>query len=174
EAPLDDIDECHVRLTQPRTTLHDGVQSRLLIRGGAADHVQDGTRCGLSLQRLLGLIEEAHVLHRDRGLVGERLDHLKLAFVEWLRQVVHHAEDTDRLAVTHERRRQTRAWAILREVGMVSSVSDVLALSGQQRATDDRLVRYRDPGASHHRRREHWPVLGQHDGLIALTHGYRC
>ena len=91
ETPLDDIDERHVRLTEPRTTLHDGVQSRLLIRGGAADHVQDGTRCGLSLQRLLGLVEEAHVLHRDRGLVGKRLDHLELAFVEWLRQVVHHA-----------------------------------------------------------------------------------
>ena len=56
---------------------------------------------------------------------------------------------------------------------MVSSISDVLPLSGQQRATDDRLVRYGDPGASHHRSREHGPELGQHDGLIAFTHGNR-
>ena len=43
-------------------------------RHGAADHLQHLGGGRLPLQRLLGLVEQAHVLDRDHGLVGERLD----------------------------------------------------------------------------------------------------
>ena len=39
----------------------------------AADDLQDVRRRGLLLERLLRLVEQAHVLDRDRGLVGEGL-----------------------------------------------------------------------------------------------------
>ena len=49
----------------------DGIEHRLHVGGRAGDHFEDIGRRGLSLQRLLGLVEQPHVLDRDHGLVGE-------------------------------------------------------------------------------------------------------
>ncbi len=53
--------------------LHDGLEHRLRVRRRAADDLQDLRGRGLLLERLLGLVEQAHVLDRDHRLVGEGL-----------------------------------------------------------------------------------------------------
>ena len=51
----------------------DGVEHRARIRRRLADHAQDFGRRGLPFQRLLRLLEQAHVLNGDNRLVAERL-----------------------------------------------------------------------------------------------------
>ena len=46
---------------------------RLHVGRRAGDHLQDLGGRGLPLERLLGLVEQAHVLDRDHRLVGEGL-----------------------------------------------------------------------------------------------------
>src|SRR5215831_11171993 len=46
---------------EPDRSLEDGVEDRLHVRRRARDHPQDLARGGLLLQRLLRLVEQAHV-----------------------------------------------------------------------------------------------------------------
>ena len=59
--------------------LGDRVEHRLHVGRRAADDAQDLGRRGLLLERLLGLVEQAHVLDRDHRLVGEGLQQRDLA-----------------------------------------------------------------------------------------------
>ena len=52
----------------------DRVEHRLHVRRRTGDHLQDVGRCGLPLQRLLRLVEQARILDGDHGLVGEGLE----------------------------------------------------------------------------------------------------
>ena len=61
-------------VTKARRSLGDGVEHRLHVRRRAADHLQDLAGRRLPLERLLGLVEQAHVLDRDHRLVGEGLE----------------------------------------------------------------------------------------------------
>ena len=58
--------------------LGDRVEHRLHVGRATADHVQHLGCRGLLLQRLLGLVEQPHVLDRDHRLVGEGLQQLDL------------------------------------------------------------------------------------------------
>src|SRR5207244_9773757 len=69
---FDSIDVRVARTTYPSRALGDRVKDRLNLGWRGGDHPQDFARCGLPLQGLFGLVEQAHVLYRDRGLVGER------------------------------------------------------------------------------------------------------
>ena len=70
------------RLAQQPGALGDGVEHRLHVGRRGADHLQHLGRRGLALERLLGLVEQAHVLDRDHRLVGEGLQQVDLAFGE--------------------------------------------------------------------------------------------
>ena len=58
---------------QALRALHDGVEHRLIGGRRTADHAQHFSRGGLLLERFLGLVDQAHVLDGDHGLVGEGL-----------------------------------------------------------------------------------------------------
>jgi hypothetical protein len=64
-----------------------------------ADDAQDFRCRGLPLQRLLGLIEQPRVLHRDQPLRGEGLHERDLLFGERLHVVADEGEDADDGAV---------------------------------------------------------------------------
>ena len=59
---------------QPLAGLHDGLEHRLHVGGRTADHRQDAGRGRLLLERLLRLVEQAHVLDGDHRLVGKGLE----------------------------------------------------------------------------------------------------
>ena len=61
------------RPAHPGGVLGDGLHDRLQIGRRARDHPQDLARRRLLLQRLFRLVEQAHVLDGDDGLVGEGL-----------------------------------------------------------------------------------------------------
>ena len=58
------------------------LEHRLGVGDRAADHLQHLGGRRLLLQRLLGLVEQAHVLDRDHGLVGEGLHQADLGSAE--------------------------------------------------------------------------------------------
>jgi hypothetical protein len=65
-------DEAERRTGQARRALGEDVEDRLHVRrSSSADGAQHFGRRGLPLERLLGLVEQAHVLDRDHGLVAE-------------------------------------------------------------------------------------------------------
>jgi hypothetical protein len=68
------IDAPHACAAQPEGTLDDDVEHRLHVRRRTGDHLQDFGSGRLPLQRLLGLVEQAGVLDRDNGLMGECLE----------------------------------------------------------------------------------------------------
>ena len=67
---------------QAPAALDDRVEHRLRVGDRAADDAQDLGGRGLPLERLLGLVEQAHVLDRDHRLVGEGLEQLDLVLRE--------------------------------------------------------------------------------------------
>src|SRR5262245_64101140 len=71
--------------TNPRRALDDSIQHRLHVRRRAADDAEHLGSCCLMLQSFaqfgvpfLQFLEQAHVLDRDYGLVGKRLQQLDL------------------------------------------------------------------------------------------------
>jgi hypothetical protein len=67
-----------LRPAQPGGALRHGVENRLDVGRRAADHPQDLSRRRLLFEGLFRLVEQAHVLDGDDGLVGEGLEHLDL------------------------------------------------------------------------------------------------
>jgi hypothetical protein len=83
--PVVGCDEMQELTVEPlKVTLHgvaesrgapdDRVEDRLHIGGRAADDTQDPARRGLLVKRLLGFVEQPHVLDGDDGLVGKGLE----------------------------------------------------------------------------------------------------
>jgi hypothetical protein len=62
-----------VRAGEPRRVLDQNLEHRIQVERRAADRLQHLARRRLPLERFLRLVEEAHVLDRDRCLVGESL-----------------------------------------------------------------------------------------------------
>src|SRR5262245_48892428 len=56
---------------QAYRAVSDGVEDRLDVSVRLTDHTQDLARCGLLLQSLLRLIEEAHILDGNDRLIGK-------------------------------------------------------------------------------------------------------
>ena len=94
---------------QPLRAVENALEHRLGVRHRAADHLQHLGSRGLVFQRLLGLVEQAHVLDGDHGLAGEgRKQHHGLrgkrpGFG------ARHADGTDRLALVKQGHRNEAA-----------------------------------------------------------------
>src|SRR6266566_191491 len=75
---LDPIDVRVARATYPGGALGDRVKDWLDLGWRAGDHPEDFAGCRLPLECFFRLVEQAHVLYRDRGLVGERFEQTDL------------------------------------------------------------------------------------------------
>ena len=64
-------DEGRARATQTQFRRGDRIEDRSHIRRRTRDHAQDVAGRRLLLERFLRLVEKAHVLDRDGGLIGE-------------------------------------------------------------------------------------------------------
>src|SRR2546425_2056992 len=73
----------YVRVRKARRALDHGLECRLDVEDGPAQRLQDVAHRGLAFERGARFVEQAHVLDRDGRLVGERLDELDGALVEW-------------------------------------------------------------------------------------------
>ena len=83
-APIvaDEVDPDHLAREQPLAARQDLVEHRRGIGDRAADRREHFARGALLLERLLRLVEQPHVLERDRRLVAERLQQSDLLFAE--------------------------------------------------------------------------------------------
>jgi len=63
--------------------LHERIEHRLQVEGGAADDLEHVGGRGLPLEGFAQLVEQARVLDRDDGLRGEVLDQLDMLVREW-------------------------------------------------------------------------------------------
>ena len=71
-------DMSYVRLTKSNGRFHQSIQHRLQIECRAADDLEHVGGCGLLLQRLAQLVEQARVLDGNDGLLGKIADQLDL------------------------------------------------------------------------------------------------
>src|SRR5262249_15777363 len=88
----------------------DGIERRAQLVADAGDKLR------LVLARLvelavlvLNLVEQPHVLNRNRGLVGKRLDKRDLLLGEWAHLRAHQSQDADRRAFAQHRNRDNGA-----------------------------------------------------------------
>ena len=102
--------ETEKAITQPRRTRRDSVEHGLHVGGRARDDAQDFAGRRLLLQRhgevaiaRLELLEEAHVLDGDDGLVGEGLEQLDLAIGEGAGLGAQYRDGADGHALAHHR-----------------------------------------------------------------------
>ena len=100
-------------VAQPCDARDDGVEDRLDVGRGAADHPEDLARCGLLLERFgqitvprLQLLEQAHVLDGDDCLIGERRHEIDLLLGEGTDFAPPHDQSADWLAATQQGDRQ--------------------------------------------------------------------
>jgi hypothetical protein len=96
---------------EPLAALEDHVEHRLGIGDRIADRAQHLPRSPLLLERLPGLVEQAHVLDRDRRLVGEGLHQRDLLVGEPPRFHPPERDGADRAVLAHQRHREDRVVA---------------------------------------------------------------
>src|SRR5256885_2142175 len=109
--PVDAPDDRDGRTDKPLRIVGDGLEHWLKLERRAADDAKYVPDRGLAIQRLLGLVEEPHVLHRDDGLVGKRADEIDLTFGEWPNFRAIEDEDPEHDFVSHQRDSEDRAEA---------------------------------------------------------------
>src|SRR5262249_52093735 len=78
DVALDEADERVICPADARSILSDRVEHGLDIRERTRDYAQDLARRSLPIERLLRLVEEAHVLDGDDSLVCKGLQELDL------------------------------------------------------------------------------------------------
>ena len=121
-----------VRFAQTNGAFYDRFEDRLRVGRRAADDLEDFGRRGLPLQRLPGLVEQAHVLDRDHGLRGERLDQRDVSLVENLRFVMRGTDGADHLAIAQHGRE---------DHGIESEIArELLGSGGRRGIVDDRRI----------------------------------
>src|SRR4030095_5567453 len=97
-------------IAQPRSAFDDGIEDRLDVGLRLADDTQDLARGRLLPQRLLRLVEQAHVLDGNDRLVGEGLEQSNLTVREETRFGATNHNRTDCEAVlSHQRHAENRA-----------------------------------------------------------------
>jgi hypothetical protein len=69
-------------LEEPCRAVHNRLEYRLHVRRRTGDDLQDIGGGRLSLQRFLGLVEQARILDGDNGLIGEALQQLDVVVGE--------------------------------------------------------------------------------------------
>ena len=102
-------DRACVRAAKADRRLDERRQDLREIERRFADRLKHARGRGLLLERLLRLVEEAHVLDRDDRLIGERLDELDLLLVKWRRCDLANDDRPDGLALANERCRKKSA-----------------------------------------------------------------
>ena len=100
--PFETIDRRVRCPAHPGGVLGHGLHDRLQIGRRARDHPQDLACGGLLLQRLLRLVEQADVLDRDHGLVGEGLEESHLRIRERTDLATVNDQHADERAVSEE------------------------------------------------------------------------
>ena len=91
---------------QPDRVLGQRLEDRLEIERGAADHLEQLAGRRLPLERLLGLVEQAHVLDRDHRLVGEGLEQLDVPVGERSGLVRGDGDGPNELPIAEHRNRE--------------------------------------------------------------------
>ncbi len=100
----------HRAWEQPKPAVHDRLEHRLRVRRRTSDHAEHLRGRGLPLERLLGLVEQAHVLDRDYRLVGEGLEQRDLVIGERRGLRRRNDDRADEVSLAqHRRPRQCRA-----------------------------------------------------------------
>ena len=97
--------ECALCLAQSCRLPHHGLEDGSDVERGAADDREHLVRGGLLLESGLALGEQPRVLHRDRELVGERLDERDGRLVESTGIGPGHRQHPDRFTVPDDRHR---------------------------------------------------------------------
>jgi hypothetical protein len=93
---------------QVRAPLEDLLEHGCAVGDRAADHAQHLRGRGLLLERFLGLVEEARVLDRDHGLVGEGLEQGDLARQERARLLTRDDDRADAAIVEQQGSEENR------------------------------------------------------------------
>src|SRR4030095_14284199 len=97
---VDAGDNAELRVAKLSRSLADDVEHGLHVGRRTRDDAQDCTRCRLMLERFLRLVEQAHILDRDRGLIGEGLHQRDLPVREWPGLHPPERNHTDRTTMT--------------------------------------------------------------------------
>ena len=95
-------DKSELRLAQRRGPFRDRFEHGLHVRRRAADDLENLRRRGLPLPCLLGLVEQAHVLDGNHGLIGEGLQKRDLLVREWSRFSAADTDYADRISLAHQ------------------------------------------------------------------------
>ncbi len=93
-------------------TLGDRIEHRLHVRGRTCNDAKDLRGRRLPLQRLLRLVEQAHVFDRDHGLVGEGFQEGDVLRVERALRRPRHDERADPLVIPQHRYLQHGLYAV--------------------------------------------------------------
>ena len=91
------------RVAQRDGVAHDGVKHRLNVGRRAANDLENLGGRRLPLERLLRLVEQAHVLDRDHRLAGEGLEELHLLVAEQSGVGTGNGDGADGLTFAHHR-----------------------------------------------------------------------
>ena len=97
------VDPGHLAREQTFATVENLVEDRRRVGDRAADGGEDFARSLLLLERFLRLVEEPHVLDRDRRLVGEGFHQRDLLVGECPRFFAPEGEPADRTILAHQR-----------------------------------------------------------------------
>ena len=111
-----------LRAAQAPRALHQGSEHRLQVEGRARNHLQHFGGGRLVLQRLLRVVEQAHVDEGNHGLLGEGLEQVDL--FDCKATLARHHDDAQRSAVAHHRNYQQ---------GLVAGENGQFARSGRYR-----------------------------------------
>ena len=111
---VDDAQREGLRREQAVAALDDLLEHRRGVGHRVADDVQHLGGRRLLLQRLLRLVEQAHVLDRDQRLVGERLGQRDLGVAERAGRLAPEHQHADALAFADHRHHQRRRHAARR------------------------------------------------------------
>src|SRR5579872_2284424 len=119
------------RTAQHARTFGNRLEHRRHIGERLVDNAQDVAGRRLPLERLLGLVEEACVLDRDHGLVGESSDQCDLVLGEATGLFLVDREIANQLALLQQRDRDKAAYATEFDRGHAQRLS--LRVSGVER-----------------------------------------
>src|SRR2546426_11014205 len=101
-----------IRVAEARRAFGDGFENWLQLKGRAADDLQHLAYGRLLLERLLRFIEQADVLDRDRGLVGERFHQPDLIGAERLDLHPRYADHPHHLVAAEDRHAESGVHAM--------------------------------------------------------------
>ena len=113
----------HLAGEQPLAAREDRVEHRRRVRDRAADRRQHLAGRALLVERLLGLLEQPHVLERDRRLVAEGLQQRDLPLGERPHFLPAQQDRAERLPFAEQRPRRTVRWPKLCAISWLSGYS---------------------------------------------------